>query len=287
MLKTNSTRLVMQSVQGNIKHPYTANPYYITPEGKAVTVPAMGGITYNVKVGDCVYGWAGDHIEPGVTIKNKDNEANDAMSNLSCIGNEAIVVTGDAKGTIGYVTGIHGGVEHTIIHFNNNLDKMIVGDTIQIKACGMGMQLIDYPDVKVMNIDPNLFMELGIKEEQGKLTIPIAGIVPPFFMGSGVGTASSSRGDYDIMTTDMEEIRNHNLDKLRFGDIVLLKDCDNSYGRAYLKGSVSVGIVIHGDCVRMGHGPGVTTIMTCKDSLINGIITEDANICNYMKKVRG
>lgn len=284
MLRININKLVMQSVQGYIKHPCTANPYYITADGKAITLPAMGGITYNVKIGDSVFGWAGDHIEPGVTIKNEDDCANDAMSNLSCIGNEAIVVSGDAKGTKGYVTGTHGGVEHTIIHFEDNLDKMIIGDGILIKSWGMGMQLEDYPNIKVMNIDPNLFMKLNIKEEEGKLVVPVAGIVPAYLMGSGIGTASCSRGDYDIMTTDMEEIKRNGLDKLRFGDLVLLNDCDNTFGRAYLKGSVSIGVVIHSDCVRMGHGPGVTTIMTCKESLIKGSITDNANISHYMNE---
>ena len=30
----------------------------------------------------------------------------------------------------------------------------------------------------------------------------------------------------------------------------------------YLKGAVSIGVVVHSDCVKMGHGPGITTIVT-------------------------
>ncbi|MEG6613243.1 DUF4438 domain-containing protein [Pseudoclostridium thermosuccinogenes] len=283
MLRTNIDKLVMQSVQGCIKHPVTANPYYITGEGKPITLPAMGGITYNVKTGDPVFGWAGDHIEPGVTIKNEEDVANDALSLLSCIGNEATVISGDAKGTKGYVTGTHGGVEHVIINFDENLEKMVIGDSVMIKAWGQGLELLDYPNVKVMNISPDLFLKLGIREEDGKLKIPVAGIVPAYLMGSGIGTASSTRGDFDIMTTDMDEIKRNGLDQLRFGDIVLIKDFDSSYGRAYLKGAATVGVVIHGDCVRMGHGPGVTAIMTCKESLIEGFIDKNANISTYIR----
>jgi len=277
-------RLVMQSVQGNIKHPVTANPYYITGDGKPVTLPAMGGITYNVKTGDPVFGWAGDHIEPGVTIKNEEDSANDALCLLSCIGKEAVVISGDAKGTKGYVTGTHGGVEHVIINFDYNLEKMAIGDSILVKAWGQGLEILDYPKVKVMNISPDLFLNLGIREEDGKLKIPVAGIVPAHLMGSGIGTAGSTRGDFDIMTTDMDEIRGNGLDRLRFGDVVLIKDFDSSYGRAYLKGAVSVGVIIHGDCVRMGHGPGVTTIMTCRESMIEGFIDKDANISTYIRR---
>jgi len=86
------------------------------------------------------------------------------------------------------------------------------------------------------------------------------------------------------MTADEEETKKHGIDRLRFGDLVLLQDCDNSFGRGYLKGAVTIGVVIHSDCVKMGHGPGITAIMTCKKSLINGEITENANISDCMKK---
>ncbi len=85
------------------------------------------------------------------------------------------------------------------------------------------------------------------------------------------------------MTADVDEIKRLHLDKLKFGDFVLLQDCDNTYGRGYLKGAVSIGVVVHSDCVKMGHGPGITTIMTCKKSLIDPIIDSTANLAHYMK----
>lgn len=85
------------------------------------------------------------------------------------------------------------------------------------------------------------------------------------------------------MTADVNEIKRLGLDRLKFGDFVLLQDCDNSYGRGYLKGAVSVGVVVHSDCVKMGHGPGITTIMTCKQPLIKPIIDASANIEKHLK----
>ena len=71
MLKTNQDRLVMQSVLGEIQHPTVKElPVRLDCDGVAHTLPNTGSITYNVKLGDSVYGLAGDHIEPGVTIKN-------------------------------------------------------------------------------------------------------------------------------------------------------------------------------------------------------------------------
>jgi hypothetical protein len=64
--------------------------------------------------------------------------------------------------------------------------------------------------------------------------------------------------------------------------LVLLRDCDNSFGRGYLKGAVSIGVIMLSDCVKMGHGPGVSTIMTTKLPLIKGRINPDANIGKYL-----
>ena len=284
MLKTNIDKLVMQSVQGKIHHPtMTAPSYRISHEGEPRILPATGAITYNVKVGDPAFGWEGDHIEPGVSIKNENTTENTAFNTLSCIGNEAKVTSGDAKGARGFATGKHGGIEHVIAYFHNEyLEKMAIGDQIQIKSYGQGLKLLDYPDVKIMNIDPNLFLKLGIEEKDGVLEIPVVVKVPAYLMGSGLGSGSAYSGDYDIMTADADEVERLGLAKLKFGDIVLLEDCDNTYGRGYLKGSVTVGVIIHSDCIKMGHGPGVTAIMTCKKSQINGKIDSTANIAKYL-----
>lgn len=285
MLKTNINKLVKQSVQGKIHHPVQSFPYRISGDGVPNVLPATGGITYNVKVGDCAFGWVGDHVEPGVSIRNENKNENVALNLFSCIGNEAIVISGDAKGAKGFVTGKHGGIDHVLIYFKEeDLERMAIDDKILIKAYGQGLQLLDFPEIKIMNIDPNLFLKLGIKEiGDGKIEVPVVCEVPPYLMGSGIGSSNSFSGDYDIMTLDRHEIKKLGLDKLKFGDLVLLKDCDNTYGRGYLKGAVSIGIVIHSDCIKMGHGPGITTIMTCKKELIKGKITPDANIANYLE----
>ncbi|MTI48596.1 DUF4438 domain-containing protein [Sporosalibacterium faouarense] len=283
MMKTNKDKLVKQSVQGKVHHPMALNPYRLSHEGESMALPATGGITYNVKIGDSAMDWVGDHVEPGVSIKNSDKYANGGLNLLSCIGNEARIVTGDAKGAKGFVTGTHGGIEHVLVYFSEeDLEKMTTDDKILIKSWGQGMKLLDYPDIKVMNIDPELFSKLGIEDLDGKISVPVVAEVPPYLMGSGIGSSSSYNGDYDIMTADKEEVKKWGLDKLRFGDLVLLRDCDNSYGRGYLKGAISIGVVIHSDCIKMGHGPGITTILTCKENKIIGKVSKSANIANYM-----
>lgn len=282
-MKTNKEKLVMQSVQGEVHHPL-GGAYRISHQGEPRILPATGGICYNVKIGDPAFGLAGDHVEPGVSIYNSTRAESDALMHLSCIGNEARIISGAKKGAKGFVTGTHGGIEHVLIHFEQEiLDEMAIGDKILIKSYGQGLQIIDYPQIKVMNIDPDLFARLPIREEGGKLVVDVACEVPAYLMGSGIGSASAYSGDYDIMTADEEAVRSFGIDKLKFGDLVLLRDCDNTYGRGYLKGAVTIGVVVHSDCIKMGHGPGITTIMASKTGIIAGNISAKANIKDFMK----
>jgi hypothetical protein len=77
-------------------------------------------------------------------------------------------------------------------------------------------------------------------------------------------------------------VEKYKLDQLRFGDIVAISDADNSFGRSYREGAVSVGIVVHSDCVIAGHGPGVATLLTSITRKIKFNIDADANIANYL-----
>lgn len=282
-MKTNKDKLVMQSLQGKIHHPLGGN-YRITHEGEPRILPATGGITYNVSIGDSAFGWVGDHVEPGVSMRNEDKSENAALTTFACIGNRARVISGDAKGATGYVTGVHGGINHVMVYFDQEtLENMAIDDKILVKGHGQGLAITGFPDVKVMNIDPELFDKLGIREDEGQLIVDVVCEVPAYLMGSGIGSPSAYTGDYDIMTADTEEIKRLGIDKLRFGDLVLLRDHDNSFGRGYLKNAVTIGVVIHSDCVKAGHGPGITGIMTCKTSQIKANLVDHANIGHYMK----
>jgi len=283
MLRTNSSKLVMLSVQGQIAPPVRRTAYAVDREGVPFVLPGVGGIAYNVKMGHPAFGWAADHVEPGVstaaTIDDRSSAKNQAYNTLACVGNEAVVVSGDAKGAKGIVTGKHGGIEHVLIDFaQEDLEKMAIDDKIQIKACGVGLELLDYPGITVRNLDPALLEKLGITEENGRLIVPVAGVVPARLMGSGIGSASAASGDYDITTTDQEEIKALGIDRLRFGDLVALEDCDNRFGRSYRKGALSIGVVVHSDCLLAGHGPGVTTLFTCIDGTLGYRLEPEANI---------
>lgn len=284
MIKTNKEFLVMQSVGGKVHSPTIASPYRISRDGDPMILPATGGISYNVKVGDSCMTWVGDHVEPGVSVKNDNVNENNALMILGCIGNTAKIMTGDAKGATGFVTGGHGGIEHTLVYFDEEtLEKLNIDDKILVKAFGQGLKIEGFDDIICMNIDPALLEKMEIKiTEDGCLEVPVATEIPPYLMGSGVGSATAFSGDYDIMTGDKEENEKYGINDLRFGDIVLLQDCNNCFGRDYLKGSVTIGVVVHSDCIKAGHGPGVTAIMSCPVSKIKGRKDKNANIAHYL-----
>ena len=101
-------------------------------------------------------------------------------------------------------------------------------------------------------------------------------------MGSGLGSSEMMLGDYDIMTQDKEANKLHGIDKLRFGDLVAVMDHDNHNGPHYLKGAISIGVVVHSDSFTSGHGPGLTIILTSRESTIHPVLDSNANIANYL-----
>jgi hypothetical protein len=284
-MKSNADRLVMLSVAGEVSSPTMAETgYRIGSTGSPVILPGTGGITYNLKVGHAACGWVADHVEPGVSVKNLrpkegNRSANAALNILSCIGNRATVISGDAKGGIGVVTGKHGGIEHVLVDFDDRvLKNLAIGDRILIRAYGTGLRLENHGDITVMNLDPTLLVKLNPRTVKGKLEVGVSHIVPSAMMGSGIGKVHAHSGDYDIQLLDQKTVARLGLGDIRLGDLVAIKDADNTYGRMYRKGAITVGVVVHSDCVLSGHGPGVTTIMTHSRGGIVPKVDPHANI---------
>lgn len=283
-MKTNKEHLAIISVQGNVDHPSLTNGgYRVGYDGYGRITMGTGGITYNYKIGDSCMGIEGDHIEPGVSLKNPVDRENRAFLAFSCIGNQAKIISGDAKGRYGYVTGKHGGIDHVMVYFDKEtLELMTTDDKILIKAQGLGLKLVDHRDIHVMNIDPQLFEKLPIKEDEHGIEVGVVTCVPAHLMGSGLGSAEMMLGDYDIMTQDKEANKAYGIDHLRFGDLVAVLDHDNHNGPHYRKGAVSIGVVVHSDSFTSGHGPGLCIILTSKNNHIRTVIDKDANIANYL-----
>lgn len=285
-MKTNKEKCVMHSIEGKVDHPkMRGDGYRVGFDGKGRIIPAVGAITYNFFIGDCCMGLAGDHIEPGVSTRNMDAAENMAYNAFACVGNTATVITGDAKGAKGFVTGIHGGIDHVMLAFNSEtLEKLTSDDKFLIRAYGQGLELLDHPEIMALNIDPELLDKLNIKEnEDGTISVPVTHVVPAELMGSGLGSSNMITGDYDIMTHDPDAVKKYNLKTLRFGDIVMIENHSNVNGPDYLQGACTVGVIVHGDSFTSGHGPGVTVLLTSRKPLIKPVLDEKANLADIME----
>jgi len=291
MLRTNEDKLVKISVVGEVVSPILGRDVYrITAQGSPVVLPGVGGITYNVRVGDPASGWQADHVEPGISLENKENDprsgqgANTAFNVLSCVGNDAVVIAGEAKGAKGVVTGKHGGIEHVMVDVQpETMNKLVIGDKFLIKAFGVGLKLLNAPEITVMNLDPKFLRAMKPKLKDGKLEVPVTHIIPAATMGSGLGANQTYSGDYDIQLFDEKVRKQFDLDDLRLGDLVAIIDADHTFGRIYKQGAISVGIVVHTDCVIAGHGPGVTTLLTSTTGKIIPRIEKKANVASTLK----
>ncbi|MCA0457467.1 MAG: DUF4438 domain-containing protein [Chloroflexi bacterium] len=283
-VRTNSDKLVSVSVMGQIASPgfpgLPAEPYRLDASGKPFLLPTYGGIVYNVSIGDSAYGWLADTIHPGVSISLKDDTGNRGLNLFACVGNVAMVMTGDAKGTKGVVTGKSGRFsEQVIIHFDKEArKKMAIGDKINIRSIGVGMDLLDHPDIKLKSCSPDILENLEVTTgSDGKLNVPVVGVVPAHLLGSGAGLTSEG-GSLHIQTADKEALKDAKLDGLKLGDVVALMDYDSSWNHGYLRGAIGIGVVGQGDSPRAGHGPGITLLMTSPQTGINPQVTPGVNL---------
>ena len=285
-LKSNKDKLVQVSVMGEISHPTSGGGYRTGYDGVARITPGGSGIKLNFRVGDCAYGWVADHFEPGVCLQNKGSIRQfTALNALACIGNVGRVVTGEAKGDKATVTGKHGFSKTFVDSPMETLKKLTIGDKIQITGWGVGLEIEGYEDVRIMSLSPDLLEKMKIKEEDGKLVIPVSAIVEGRMMGSGIGGGSGGipdLGDFDIQSTCNELTDTYNLSKIRIGDIVAIKDTLSHYARGIYPNAVTIGVVTHGASFSPGHGPGVSPIMSAYPDKIQPILDDKANIAYHL-----
>jgi hypothetical protein len=281
-LATNAAQLVEMAVTGNISQPTLRYPgYTLDDKGVGRVLPGMAGVVYNARVGDPAFGWAADHVEPGVSIANPDSAAEFALHYLTCIGNKAVVTGGLGKGAEGIVTGEHA---RLLVDFPPEVnDLLCVGDPLQIIACGRGLAFTDYPQIELKKCSPALINSLPIEAIDGRrIRVPVTMALPPRIMGSGA-ELNSEYVDQDLMSGDRALMAELGIDQMRLGDLVVIPDADHRYGRTYRKGAVTIALCIHGDSVMIGHGPGILTLMTCPEPCIEWVIDPQANIAHYLR----
>ena len=283
LIRTNKEELLTIAVEGVVQPPASLRGYGFstTYDGQPKLGIGMASINYTVTYGDSTYGWAeGDHVEPDVTIQGRDRPSPSecALAILACIGNEARVLTGEARGAKGIFIGRHAGSDDLVWFPPDVRDKLAINDRILIKARGVGLKIIGFEDVRVNKIDPEALEKIGITVENGQLVVPVVMEIPGHLMGSGMGGSFLETVDYDIQTTCPETVEKYNLKKLRLGDLVAIKDHYDFYGRGRYEGAITIGVVIHGFSDYAGHGPGVNPILSALPGRIRPKIDPNANM---------
>ena len=279
----NEADLVAVSVGGVIAHPgfpaLPAEPYRLAADGTPFLLPAWGGIVYNVSVGDRAFGWAADCIHPGISIRGTDDLRNRGLNVYACVGNTATVMTGQAQGAKGVVTGKSGRFsEQVIVHFPVEFrKKMAVGDQIVVRSVGTGMAIDGHPEVNCKGLSPALFKALPKRSENGVLKIGVVGVLPAHLVGAGAGLTSEG-GSLHMQSTDRAALKEAGLDALRLGDLIAIEDTDSRYNHGYLRGALAIGFVGQTDGPRAGYGPGLTVVLTAPKGELGYFIDPAANL---------
>lgn len=262
-LATNADRLVRQPLRGEVWPPLAdRHAYRADADGVPFVLPGMGGVTLGVHPGDDAAGYAADHLEPGLSIRHRQTDANYALQFLSCVGNVVTIRSGPATGARGRVIGQHAYVLADLSE--DDLEQVASGDVVDVLAVGQGLRLIDHPDIVVKNAAPDLLSALGMHtRDDGRLAVPVAARVPAAAVGAGAGMVSEY-ANTDLMGAyvGQGDDLSLGLESLRIGDVVSLEDQDHRFGRGWRPGWTTIGVISTGHCRLFGHGPGPSSILS-------------------------
>ncbi len=281
-ITTNKDKLLTIAAQGEIAPAEPSRGYTTAWDGTPKMMIGIGGINHNLKVGDYVFGPAnGDRATVGVAVVGKgDAGANGTWQVITSIGNPVTVWSGEADGSKGFVVGKVDG--YVLVHFEGDvLDKLSIGDTLQAKASGIGLEIEGHKDFFAHSITPEILEQAVTERTDGKLEAAVVKEIPAEIVGQGAGRSSLS-GNYHIQTCYPPDIKEYGLNELRFGDLVLLKDNQTDYGKGYFRGGATLGVVVTGPSDVSGLGIGVTPILSNSLGKLTARIDPSANIGKYL-----
>jgi len=280
-----------------IAHPILESPagfnggYLTTWDGRAKHGVGPGGIKYNVKLGSPCFGWPEtEYLEPGVSLKEVETKAAPhqnpssfatTMNTVCCVGNEATLVSGDAKGKKGVIIGKTN--RHVLAQFpDETLVALTIGDQVRIRAEGVGLEVEGFKG-NVFNMSGEFLDSLNLSLIGETLGFSVTKIIPAYAMGSGVGGSEAQRGTFSIQSNPPELVEELGIGDLRIGDFVALKDILMHYGKAYHRGAITIGVVVTGASDNAGHGPGVLSLSSSKSGMILPEIDRSANLTRYIR----
>jgi hypothetical protein len=268
-------------IEAAVSHPTHTGSYAVDDYGRPLLLPGMSGVVANARVGDDVFRWAADHLEPGVSAGCDDRGRHQALQFLACLGNTVRVVNGPAAGAEGTVVGKHAFV---LVDFPQDaLDVLAPGDRLLVRAHGQGLRLLDFPELVPRSCSPALVDALPLaRTDDDRLRVEVAAEIPAYMMGAGIGM-SSEWANCDVMFTHRDTVERLGVGGLKLGDLVVLHDQDHRFGRGYRSGMCAIGVVAHGGYGAIpGHGTGVVTILSGPIAQFELVQTDRANLGAYL-----
>ena len=255
-LRINTDRLVELGVQAEVAHPSHSGSYSVDDYGRPIMLPGMSGVVVNARVGDLVFAWAADHLEPGVSAGCAERGRHQALQFLACVGNVVRVLSGPAAGAEG--------TRHRQARVRPRRLPARRRSSCWRRAtacsCGRraGAAAARLPGRRRAQLQPGARRGMGVAvSADGRLRVEVAAEIPAFLMGAGLGM-SSEWANCDVMFTRRETVERHGFEDVRLGDVVVMHDQDHRYGRGYRKGMLAIGVVAHGGYGGVpGHGTGV------------------------------
>jgi len=284
--RINESELLVTAVVGEVTSPsMPANPYEVDADGRPVVPVGAGGICYNVRVGMDALGWAGSEVEPGVSIANPVEAANDALSVYACVGNRVTVRSGAAAGAEGVVTGKHEAFmayRHVLVDLEPDaLERLAPGDQLVARAWGRGMRVEDIPDVVCHSLGVELWRAWAPSVADNRLTVRVGRVLPPEVVGMGSGRVSAATS-VALQRGVPGEGSDDVLGELRLGDLVAVRDWQATYYTGYRDASVSIGVVASGDSPILGNGPALTLLLSGPAAVIEPVVDPDANLATLL-----
>jgi hypothetical protein len=278
----NENELLVTAVVGDVTSPSMGpTPYEVGAVGLPAVPVGVGGISYNVRVGMNALGWAGDQVEPGVSIANADGAANEALNVFACVGNRVVVRSGDAAGAEGVVVGKHEvfmGSKHVLVHLDEQaLEQVVPGDRLLVRAHGRGMRVEGLTQIACHSLGPELWNAWAPEVRDGRLALRVTRTLPPEVVGMGSGRVSA------VTSIALQrDGAGESLEGLRLGDLVAIQDWDATYYTGYREGALTVGVVVCGDSPVLGNGPGVTLLVSAADGALVPDVDSRANIADLL-----
>jgi hypothetical protein len=139
------------------------------------------------------------------------------------------------------------------------------------------MRVDGLPQIACHSLAPELWDAWTPRLDAGRLVVRVARVLPPEVMGMGTGRVSA------ITSVALQRgVPGGDLEGLRLGDLVAVRDWDATYYTGYRQGALTVGVVASGDSPVLGNGPGATLLVSAPEGSLVPDVAADANIAQLL-----